>query len=48
MLTEDILIGHVNAEKISHAVASNKQSPVLTGKFFLALSWKISYEMNLF
>jgi len=31
-----------------HAVTSIKQSPVLSGYLFLVLSWKISYELNLF
>ena len=29
-----------------HVATSIKQSPVLTGHFFLVLSWKISYELN--
>ena len=34
--------------KPAHAVTSIEQSPVLKGDFFLVLSQKISYELNLF
>jgi len=35
-------------EKPAHAVAFIKQSPVLKGYIFVVLSYKISYELNLF
>ena len=41
-LLQKIIVKHV------HAVTSIKQSPVLNGHFFLVLSKKISYELNLF
>ena len=34
--------------KPAHEVTSIKRSPVLKGHFFLVLSWKISYDLNLF
>jgi len=34
--------------KPANAVTSIKQTPVLKGNFFLVLSLKISYELNLF
>ena len=34
--------------KFAHAVTSIKQSPVLKGHLFVVLSYKISYELNLF
>jgi hypothetical protein len=37
-----------NTVKPAHEVTSIMQSPVLKGHLFLVLSWKISYELNLF
>ena len=34
--------------KPAQVVTSIKKSPVLIGHLFLVLSWKISYELNLF
>jgi len=34
--------------KPAHAVTSTKQSPVLKGRPFLVLSYKTSYELDLF
>jgi len=34
--------------KPTQAVTSIKQSPVLKGHPFLVMSWKISYELNIF
>ena len=34
--------------KLAHAVTYIKQSPVLKGHICLVLSYKVSYELNLF
>ena len=34
--------------KLAHAVTSIRQSPVLKGYICLVLSYKVSYELNLF